>query len=118
MDCVAQQQELCSRSYSRGDVMGKRAKSNKKEFSKMMCVVAFVIFLLLGAWMIYRYYDLMSVAIVNDSSITPDASLPIAGITFIFAPILSYLTYQAGLKNSRNKYGVDENGQPYCESND
>lgn len=102
--------------------MGKRILPNtsekKIEFSKILCTTAFVVFLFIGCWMVYRYYDLMGIAIEQDSSAMPDASLPIAGITFILAPIISYLTYQAGLKNSRNKYGVDENGQPFCHNDD
>lgn len=93
-----------------------KQKPHKKiEFSKIVCVIAFLVFLLLGAWMIWRYYNLTALAIEADSSAMPDAALPIAGITFIFAPILSYLTYQAGLKMNRNKYSIDADGQPFKE---
>ena len=83
-------------------------------FSRILCSVLCGVFFFLGAWMISRYYELMELAIESGSVSTPDASLPIAGITFIFAPVLSYLMYQAGLKNSRNKYGIDSEGQPYA----
>ena len=96
--------------------MGKRltSTSKKREYSKIMCTVAFVLLALLGCWMIWKYYSLMKLAIVSGSSVTPDASLPIAGITAIITPIISYLLYQARLKDSRNKYGISENGVPYA----
>jgi hypothetical protein len=28
---------------------------------------------------------------------------------------MSYLFYQFGLKNSRNKFGIDNDGQPYSQ---
>lgn len=31
----------------------------------------------------------------------------------MIAPVLGYYVYQAKLKDSRNKYGIDENGVPY-----
>lgn len=95
--------------------MGKRiaSTSKKHEYSKMICTIAFVLLALLGCWMIWKYYSLMKLAIVSGSSVTPDASLPISGITAIITPIISYLLYQAKLKDSRNKYGIGENGVPY-----
>lgn len=95
---------------------GKRTVSAKKmrEYSKIICTVAFVLLALLGCWMIWKYYALMKLAIVSGSSVTPDASLPIAGITAIITPIIGYLLYQAKLKDSRNKYGISENGVPYA----
>ena len=85
-----------------------------KEFSKILCVVASIALMFLGCWMIWEYYELVEYAIQNDSSATPDSALPITGITAIITPMVSYLLYQAKLKNSRNKYGIDENGVPYC----
>ena len=94
---------------------GKRTftAAKRREFSKIMCSIAFVLLALLGGWMIWKYYALMKLAIETGSSVTPDASLPIAGITAIITPMISYLMYQARLKNSRNKYGISENGVPY-----
>jgi|GEM_PF-3532481 len=92
--------------------MNKQKK--KVEFSKIICIVAFAIFLCLGIWIIGKYYGLVELCIQNGLSVLPDAALPIASITFILAPIISYLAYQGGLKKSRNKYGVDPDGQPYC----
>lgn len=88
-------------------------QKKKAEFSQRVCVIAALAFFFLGAWMVWRYYELMEIAINGMAAVAPDAALPIAGITFIFSPIVSYLVYQFGLKNSRNKYGVDENGEPY-----
>jgi len=85
------------------------------EFSKTACAVAFAVFAVLGVWMIVKYYDLMQLAITGDTSVTPDASLPIAGITSILTPLVSYLLYQSGLKKSRNKYGIDADGNPFKE---
>lgn len=92
---------------------GKRSSNKKVEFSKSVCALATLAFFCLGVWMVWRYYSLTELAITGASSVVPDAALPIAGVTFIFSPIVSYLVYQFGLKNSRNKYGVDENGEPY-----
>ena len=91
----------------------KKTKKKKKEFSKIACSVASLGLFFLGVWMVYRYYSLVQLAIATSSSVVPDAALPIAGISFILAPLISYLLYQGGLKNSRNKYGIDEEGQPY-----
>ena len=95
--------------------MGKRIASTSKklEYSKALCTVAFVLLTMLGCWMIWKYYSLMKLAIVSGSSVMPDASLPIAGISAIITPIVGYLLYQAKLKDSRNKYGISENGVPY-----
>ena len=93
----------------------RRTKSKtKKEFSKIVCSIASIIFAFIGCWMIWKYYSLVELAIQSGSGSTPDSALPIAGITAIITPIISYLLYQAKLKNSRNKYGISENGTPYC----
>ena len=88
-------------------------EKSKKEFSKIMCVVASLVFVIVGIWMIWRYYSLVELSINVDSANVPDASLPIAGITSILVPFISYLLYQFKLKNSRNKYGISESGVPY-----
>lgn len=95
--------------------MGKR--QIHKEFSKRLCVVASFVFVLLGGWMIWKYYSLVELAIQTGSGSTPDSALPIAGITAIITPVISYLLYQAKLKDSRNKYGINEFGVPYCMPN-
>lgn len=90
-----------------------RSRLKKIEFSKLLCGGAFVALLILGVWMVVRYYSLAQAAIDGGSINMPDAALPIAGLTMIISPILSYVLYQFGLKNSRNKYGVDADGIPY-----
>ena len=90
-----------------------RSRLKKIEFSKVLCGFAFVALLILGVWMVVRYYNLAQVAIESGSVNMPDAALPIAGVSMIIAPIASYVLYQFGMKNSRNKYGVDADGVPY-----
>lgn len=98
---------------------GKRkAQTKKNEFSKIACSILSIVLAFLGVWMIWKYYSLTELAIQTNSSTTPDASLPIAGITAIITPLVSYLLYQAKLKNSRNKYGISESGVPYCPPED
>ena len=43
----------------------------------------------------------------------PDATIAVTCITVVIGSLLSYFLYQFGLKNSRNKYGVDAEGNPY-----
>ena len=43
----------------------------------------------------------------------PDATLAVTAMSVVVGALLSYLLYQMGLKNSRNKYGIDEDGQPF-----
>lgn len=86
----------------------------KREFSQLMCMIGSVVLCLFGGWMIWKYYSLTELAITRDSSTTPDAALPISGITAIITPFVAYLIYQAKLKDSRNKYGISENGVPYA----
>lgn len=77
----------------------------KTEFSKFIVVTAVIIALAnLGLYWhaIFMGYD-------------PDSAVPITAMVQIFGSILSYCLYQLGLKNSRNKYGIDENGQPFKE---
>lgn len=75
----------------------------KKEFSKMVVVTA----VLIAVFNIIVYW------VAAFKGLMPDSALPISAMVQIFGSILSYCLYQLGLKNSRNKYGVDENGQPF-----
>ena len=43
----------------------------------------------------------------------PDPTLATQCVVTIVGSFLSYLLYQFGLKNSRNKYGIDADGQPF-----
>lgn len=97
--------------------MDKNSKSTtnikkKKEFSKIICSVAALCLFITGLWIIIRYYQLIELGIDSNSVVQPDAALPIAGITSIIAPIISYLLYQWGLKSSRNKYRINADGEP------
>lgn len=93
--------------------MANRVQRKKFEFSKLLCVLASLVFMFIGCWMIWRYYILVQLAIETNSAVAPDSALPIAGITAIITPLISYLLYQFKLKNSRNRYGISENGVPY-----
>lgn len=75
----------------------------KKEFSKMIVVVA----VLIAVFNIIVYW------IAVFKGLEPDSAMPVSSMVQIFGAILSYCLYQLGLKNSRNKYGIDANGQPY-----
>ena len=80
------------------------------EFSKLLCSLSSIGLAGVGIWMIWKYYDLVQYAIASSSISLPDSALPITGITAIISPIIGYLTYQFGLKSSRNKHGIDANG--------
>lgn len=43
----------------------------------------------------------------------PDSALAVQSVTTIIGGYMSYLLYQFGLKNSRNKFGIDSEGNPY-----
>lgn len=45
--------------------------------------------------------------------LSPDSTVACTGMVEMIAPVLGYYIYQAKLKDSRNKYGVDENGIPF-----
>ena len=83
----------------------KEAVNIKTEFSKFIVITAVIIALTnLGLyWLaIFMGYE-------------PDSAVPLSSTVQIFGAILSYCLYQLGLKHSRNKYGIDENGQPFEE---
>lgn len=93
--------------------MAKKPKKKKKrEWSKIFCTVVAMIFGFYGMWCGFEYYRLCKIAIEADS-IMPDVTLAVTCVSTVIASLISYLLYQAGLKNSRNKYGVDSEGQPY-----
>lgn len=87
--------------------MTKRLKATKKEFSKIFSTSVCIFCAVIGTYMIIRYYDLVNKAIETGSMVTPDAALPIAGITSIFAPFIGYIIYQAKLKSSANAHGIN-----------
>lgn len=99
-----------------GDVMdaGKNIKKRRKktkrkfEWSKIMCGLIVLYGISNGA--------LYNIAIFMDKS--PDAALAVQSVTTIIGGYMSYLLYQFGLKNSRNKFGIDCDGNPYVQKLD
>lgn len=85
-------------------------KKSKIEFSKVLTVAIVIIVGAIGVWSIIKYYLLIELAIINDSSVLPDVSLPVACITTILGALLSYALYQGSLKISlnRNKLTIDD----------
>ena len=76
------------------------------EFSKILTV--FLVFF--GVGCIIASYILAFAGKDTNDSVT------IALISQVVATNVGYLTYQYGLKHSRNKHGIDENGQPFEET--
>lgn len=91
----------------------RRRKKKNAEWSKIFAGLIAFCFGGFGIWATIRYYNLIQLAIETQSAVIPDASLPVAFVTIVIAALMSYLLYQAGLKNSRNKYGIDAEGQPF-----
>ena len=84
----------------------------KFEWSKFFCTAIALIFAVYGIWCGIEYYRLCRLAIETFSTM-PDVTLAVTNVTTVIASLLSYLLYQAGLKNSRNKYVIDSDGQPF-----
>lgn len=61
---------------------------------------------LIAIWCIAQYFALTRLAIVNNSTVLPDVTLPVTAITCLLGSILSYLIYQGSLKMSLNKNGL------------
>ena len=83
------------------------------EWSKKFSGIVAGIFGFFAIWATVRYYKLVELAITSQSVIVPDATLPVAFVTTVIGSLISYLIYQAKLKDSRNKHGIDEDGQPF-----
>ena len=83
-------------------------KKNKKktEWSKFVC----------GLIVLYGIANgvVYNVSIFMDKM--PDSALAVQSITTIIGGYMSYLLYQFGLKNSRNKFGIDGEGNPYKQN--
>lgn len=90
-----------------------RKKLHKIEFSKVLCGLVAVGIGGVAIYAIARYYSLCSMAIKYGSGIQPDVALAVTCVGTLLGAVLSYCLYQFGLKNSRNKYGIDTNGEPY-----
>ena len=99
-------QDLVCLLHCVGDIMGKNKRKKTKskfEWSKIMC----------GLIVLYGVANgvIYNVAIFMDKC--PDSALAVQSITTIIGGYMSYLLYQFGLKNSRNKFGIDSDGNPY-----
>lgn len=82
---------------------------SKSEFAKKLAVAIFVI----ATANIAMYHVEVVLAIKTQTGIMPDATVVTQSIITIFGGFLSYCLYQFGLKNSRNKYKVDADGNPF-----
>lgn len=97
----------------------KRKRAKKKiEWSKFLSTAIALLFGVVGIWSMIRYYQLVELSITEQSAVAPDPGVAVACITTVIGALMSYLLYQAGLKNSRNKYGVDPDGQPFKTKNE
>lgn len=90
----------------------KNKKKKKIEWSKLFCSLIAAIFAIYGIWCGFEYYKLCRLAIETCSSM-PEPTLAVVNVSTVIASLLSYLLYQMGLKNSRNKYKVDSEGVPF-----
>ena len=85
----------------------------KFEWSKLLSAIVTAIFGGFSLWSIYEYYSLTQLAIATGASLLPDPTIAVTCITVVIGALLSYFLYQFGLKNSRNKYGIDNEGNPF-----
>lgn len=77
----------------------------KFEWSKFVCGVLILYGIANGV--------LYNIAVFMDK--VPDSTLAVQSVTTIIGGYMSYLLYQFGLKNSRNKFGIDGEGNPYSQ---
>ena len=80
--------------------------SKKFEWSKVVCGVLVVYGIANGI--------AYNAAVFMDKC--PDSALAVQSVTTIIGGYMSYLLYQFGLKNSRNKFGIDSDGNPYAQN--
>lgn len=78
-------------------------KKKKFEWSKFVC--GLIVFYGIANGILYN------VAVFMDKM--ADATLAVQSVITIVGGYMSYLLYQFGLKNSRNKFGIDGEGNPY-----
>lgn len=96
--------------------MTTKKKAKKKcEWSKLITGGIVVVVGCYGIWCGIEYYTLSKLAIETGGT-PPDALLAVTCVTTVLASLLSYCMYQFGLKNSRNKYGITETGEPFCQT--
>lgn len=85
--------------------MGKRIVKKKIEYSKIIMAIILVYGISNGV--MYHVEILMG--------FSPDPALAVQSVITIVGAFISYVVYQWGLKSSRNKYGIDADGQPFKE---
>ena len=85
--------------------MKEKKVKRKFEWSKFIC--GLIILYGIANGVVYN------VAIFMDKM--PDSALAVQSVTTIIGGYMSYLLYQFGLKNSRNKFGIDGEGNPYMQ---
>ena len=90
---------------------------NKIEWSKLLCTIIAIGFGIFAIWCGIEFYSLCRLAIELNSEM-PDVTLAVTAMTTVIGALLSYLLYQMGLKNSRNKYGISEDGTPFASKAD
>ena len=78
-------------------------KKKKKDFSKV--IMAIILIFGLANGVMYHIEILCG--------FQPDPALAVQSVITIVGSFVSYVLYSFGLKNSRNKYGVDETGEPW-----
>ena len=81
-------------------------KKKKFEWSKFVC--ALIVLYGIANGVVYN------IAVFMDKM--PDSALAVQSIITIVGGYMSYLLYQFGLKNSRNKFGIDSEGNPYKQN--
>ena len=87
----------------------RKTSKPKREFSKILTAIVLAV----GILNLLAYHVEVFYAISRGSMILPDAAPGTQTVITILGGLLSYCLYQFGLKNSRNKYGIDEEGHPY-----
>lgn len=85
--------------------MAKRTMNKKKEYSKIIMAVILIYGISNG--ILYNIEVFMG--------FEPDPALAVQSVVTIVGAFISYVLYQWGLKSSRNKYGIDADGQPFKE---
>ena len=83
--------------------MSNSKKSSKKEFSKVLVILSWVVTIV---WISLSF----TLAFFNKDT---NSEVTISLITESFGVTLAYFLYQATLKLSRNKHGVDLDGVPF-----
>ena len=82
---------------------GSEGRKRRRERSVVFCLMCFA----LGVVNVAIYW----LAVFLNKA--PGETVACTGMAEMIAPVIAYYIYQAKLKDSRNKYKVDENGVPY-----